>query len=65
MDYVIRHQLRNKNVYEINMHRTYNFILVQTNEQLQEKAESNSTFQTVNTGRDHIGYLIILKKLCL
>ena len=47
------------------MNNIYNLIVVQTNEQLQEKAESNATFQAVNTDWDPIGYLIILKRLCL
>ena len=46
------------------MHKIYNLIVGQTNEKLQEKAESDATFQVVNTGQDIIGCLIILKKLC-
>ena len=45
------------------MHKIYNIIVVQTNEQLQEKAESDATFQAVNTDRDPIGYLMILKRI--
>ena len=46
------------------MNKIYNLILVQTNEQLQEKAESDATLQAVNTDRDPIGYLMILKRIC-
>ena len=35
----------------------------QTNEQLQEKAASDATFQAVKTDQDPIGYLMILKKI--
>ena len=34
----IRQNLRNKGVYQSDMHKIYNLILGQTNEQLQEKA---------------------------
>ena len=56
--------MRNKDVYEIDMHNIYNIIVVQTNDQLQEIATSSSTLQAFKTGQDHIGYLLILKKLC-
>ena len=46
------------------MHKIYNLIVGQTNEELQEKAASDATFQAVNTDRDPIGYLMILKKIC-
>ena len=46
------------------MHKIYNLIVGQTNEQLQEKAESDATFQAVKTDQDPIGYLMILKKIC-
>ena len=36
----------------------------QTNEQLQEKAASDATFQAVKTEQDPIGYLMILKRIC-
>ena len=38
--------------------------MVQTNEQLQEKAASDATFQAVKTYQDPIGYLMILKRIC-
>ena len=57
--------LRNNNVYESDMHKIYNLILGQTNEQLLEKAASDATFQAVNTDRDPIGYLMILKRIWL
>ena len=47
----------------MDMHNIYILIVGQTNEQLQEKAASDATFQMVMTGRDPIGYIIILKKL--
>ena len=47
------------------MHKIYNLIVGQTNEQLQEKAVSDATFQGVKTDRDPIGYLMILKKIYL
>ena len=62
-DESIRQNLRNKDVYESDMHKIYNLILGQTNEQLQEKAESDATFQAVKNDRDPIGYLMILKKI--
>ena len=34
----IRQNLRNKDVYQSDMHKIYNLILGQTNKQLQEKA---------------------------
>ena len=46
------------------MHKIYNLIVGQTNEQLQEKTLSDATFQVVKTDRDPIGYLMILKKIC-
>ena len=47
------------------MHKIYNLTAVWTNEQLQEKAASDATFQEVNTDRDPIGYLIIVKRVYL
>ena len=55
--------LRKKYVYESDMHKIYNIIVGQRNEQLQEKAASDDTFQVVNTDWDPITYLIIPKKL--
>ena len=60
----IRQKLRKKDVYESDMHKIYNLIVGQTNEQLQEKAASDATFQAVETDRDPIDYLMILKKIC-
>ena len=45
------------------MHKIYNIIVGKTNEQLQEKAASDATFQAVKTDRDSIGYLMILKRI--
>ena len=41
----IRQNLRKKDVYESNMHKIYNIIVVQTNKQLQDQAASDATFQ--------------------
>ena len=46
------------------MHKIYNLIVVQKNEQLQAKAASDATFRAVKIDRDPIGYLMILKRLC-
>ena len=56
-------KLMNKDVYESDMHKIYNLIVGQTNKQLQDKAASDATFQAVNTDRDPIGYLMILKRI--
>ena len=45
------------------MHKIYNLIVGQTNEQLQEKVASDATCQAVEAGRDPIGYLNMIKKL--
>ena len=64
IDEAIRQKPRKTDVYEIDMHKIYNIILVQTNKQLHEKVESDVTFQALNTGRYPIRYLIILNNLC-
>ena len=46
------------------MHQIYNLIVSQTNEQLQEKATPDATFQAVKSDQDPIGYLIILNRIC-
>ena len=45
------------------MHKIYNLIVGQTNEQLKKKAASDATFWVFKTGRDSIGYLMILNNL--
>ena len=50
----IRQNMRKNYVYKSDMHTIYNLILVQKNEQLQEKAASDATFQAVNTDQDPI-----------
>ena len=65
IDEAIRQKSSKKDVYETNMHKIYNLIMSQTNEQLQEQVESDATFHDVKSGRYHIGYLMILKKLFL
>ena len=52
-----------KDVYKSDMHKIYNIIIGQMNEQLQEKATSDATFQAVNTGQYPISYLMILNRL--
>ena len=64
LDEAIRQKPRNKDVYESDMHKIYNLIVGQTNEQLQEKASSDATLQAVNTDKYRIGYLMILNRLC-
>ena len=44
------------------MQKIYNLIVVQKNEQLQDKAAPDTTFQAVKTIQDPIEYLLILKK---
>ena len=55
IDEAIREKLRIKDVYESDMHKIYNLIVCQTNEQLQEKATSDATFQAVKTDREKVG----------
>ena len=55
IDEDIRQKLRNKGVYQSDMHNIYNTIVSQMNEQLQEKEASETTFQAVKTDRDSIG----------
>ena len=54
-------KLSKKDVYETYTHKIYNIIVVQKNEQLQEKSASDTIFQVVKTVRNHIGYLTTLK----
>ena len=56
--------LRNKDVYESDIHNIYNIIVGQTHEQLQQKATPDDTFQAVKYDRYPIVYLIILNRLC-
>ena len=56
-------KLRNKDFYQSDMHKIYNPIVGRTNEQLQEKAASDATFQAFKTDQDAIGYLMILKRI--
>ena len=60
----IRQKLRKKDFYESYMHKIYNLIVGKTNKQLQDKAESEFTFQSFKTELDPIGYLMILKRIC-
>ena len=64
IDEAIRQNMRNKDVYKSDMQKIYNIVVVQMNEQLEEKATSYATFQAVKTDRDLIGYMMILKRLC-
>ena len=65
IDKYIRQKPKKKDVYKIDMPNNYNIIVVQKNEQLQEKAALDVTLQAIKTGRDPIRYLMILKKLYL
>ena len=49
IDESIFKKIRKKDVYKSDMHKIYTLIVVQTNEQLQEKSASDATFQEVNT----------------
>ena len=49
IDKAICQKLRKKDVYETDMHNICNLIVVQKNEQLQEKAVSDDTFQAFKT----------------
>ena len=60
----ICHKPRKKDVYETEMKKIYNLIVVHTNYQLHEKAASDATFQAAKTCQDPIGYLMIPKELC-
>ena len=64
IDAAIRQNMRKEDVYQLDMQKIYNLIVVQTNEQLKEKAASDATLQAVKTDRDPIGYLKILKMIC-
>ena len=64
IDEAIHQKLRKKDAYESDMHKIYNLIVVQTNEQLQEGASLDANFQAVKTDQDPIGYLMILKRIC-
>ena len=65
IDESIRQNLRKKDVYKSDMQKIDNLIVGKTNEKIQEKVASEATFQAVKTDRDPIGYLMILKKICL
>ena len=51
----IYQKLSNKDEYETNMHKIYNLIVGQNNEQFQDKAESDTTFWSVKKDQDPIG----------
>ena len=51
----IHQKTRKKYVYKTDMHKIYNMIVGKKNEQLQEKAASDATFQVVKSGQDPIG----------
>ena len=51
IDEAIFQKLRKKDVYKSDMHKIYNIIVGQTNEQLQEKAALYAIFQEVNIDR--------------
>ena len=47
IDEAIRQKIRNKDVYETDMHNIYNFIVDQKKDKLQEKWDLEATFQAV------------------
>ena len=49
IDEAIHQNLRNKDFYESDKHKIYNLIVVERNEQLQEKAALDANFQAVKT----------------
>ena len=51
IDEAIRQNLRKKNVYESDIHKIYNLIIGQNNEQIQDKAALDVTFQEIKNGR--------------
>ena len=63
IDEYIRQKLRKKDIYKSDMHKIYNIIVGQTDEQLQDKAVSEATFQAVKTDQYPIGYLMILQRI--
>ena len=65
IDDTIHQKLRKKDVFETDMKKIYNIIVVQTNMKLLEKEATDATFQAVKAGQYHIVYLMISKKLCL
>ena len=65
IDEAIHQKLMKKDVYKTDMHNIYNIIMGKANYQLQEEEASDDIFQAVKSGQDPIGYLMILKKICL
>ena len=65
IDDAIHQKLRKRDKYETDMYDIYNLIVGQTNEQIQEKVVSDATYKEVKASQYPIGYLNILKKLCL
>ena len=59
-DKSILQNISKKDVYKLDMHKIYNLVIGQTNEQSQEKAALDATFKAVNTDQYPIGYLMIL-----
>ena len=55
IDEAIHQKQRKKYVYETDTNNIHNLIVGQTKNQLKEKEASESTFQTVNSGRDPVG----------
>ena len=48
-------KLRNKYLYETNMHKIYNIIVGQTDEQIQDKTVFDDILQVIKTGQYLIG----------
>ena len=52
IDKAIHQKLRKNDVYKIDMHKIYNLIVGQKNEQPQDKEALDATFQTVKIDQD-------------
>ena len=64
IDKAIRQKPSKKNVYKTERHNIYNLIVGHNNDQLKKKSAIEANLQAVNSGRDPIVYLMILRKLC-
>ena len=63
-DEVICQNLKKKDVYKSDMHKIYNLIVGQTDEQLQDKTVSDAAFQAVKTDWEPICHLMVFKRIC-
>ena len=63
IDETIHNKSKKEDVCETDTHKTYNIIVGQTNDKLQEEAASDATFQVVKSVQYPIGYVMILNQL--